>query len=417
MSNFYSAKKAGVGERISIALVMKLPPAEVFRWMKENHAEPEESVYMDMRREREDRHILDYCLYRRNDPLIDFSLAQYGCTSAVLKRVFKRCGASTRLAVLANPNGSVHVMDEDFWSKASALELGAFFSRPSLSGGLFTNLFERKHGFTDLSEDRHLQLVKLCSNHPRLKSEYSSTFMDGMDEYEYHRTFDAAWNLAKTVPLTKEWAWAINGLLGTCLPPIGNTNALETIARWNIPEAFKEGDPWYKRGPFFHARATLGNLLPQEDLVNNEDAALRVGFYRKFDPVKFPDLQAFFARDGEEFVNAAMYNQNLWKKEDVRRTLSSLCWKCPDPHSSMDMPNSYKGAEKHFEKLHPEWFVEEEWKDEQEEVNPTLEALVELQEKVRGLEASLAAYASKTPSGLGWWVVAALLTFHLFSKG
>ncbi len=133
MSNFYSAKKAGgVRERISIALVMKLPPAEVLRWMKENHVEPEEGAYMDMRRYREDRHILDYCLYRRNDPLIDFSLAQYGCTSAVLKRVFKRCDASTRLAVLANEKGSVHVMDEAFWNRASALELEAFFSNPSL---------------------------------------------------------------------------------------------------------------------------------------------------------------------------------------------------------------------------------------------------------------------------------------------
>ena len=83
----------------------------------------------------------------------------------------------------------------------------------------------------------------------------------------------------------------------------------------------------------------------------------------------------------------------------------------------MDMPNSYNGAEKHFETLHPEWFVEEEWKDEQEEVNPTLEALVKLQEKVKGLEASLAAYASKTPLGLGWWIVVALLTFQLLSKG
>ena len=417
MWQFYHAKKAGVWERTSIALLMKLPPVAVLQWMKENRKEPDEGVYIDMVRNPDDRAILEYCLYRRNEPLIDFSLARYGYTANVLKRVYKRCDGGTRLAALENPNGSVHVITLDsFWNEASLLELKAFFRNPNLAGGLFTNLFLREHGFKDLTDERHLDLVTLCSKHPRLNKKYSSTILDGLDEYHYHKTFDAAWGLARTAPVTPVWANALDELLGGCLPPNGYENPNEAILRWNIPEDFKEGGHWFNRGPFFRLRSTLARLLDQEDLENHQDAALRMGFYRNFDPLRFTDLPAYFSRDGEEFVNAAMYNPKLWKTEKLRQSLSSFCWKCPDPSHRMEMPSDYKIAQKHFMSLQPDWFLEEVREDTHEEIDPTLEALATLQERIEKLEVALANYVKNIPSNAAWWVVMALLALHFFGK-
>lgn len=416
MSHFYHANKSRVWERTSIALLIKLPPVEVLQWMKENRKESEEGVYMDMLRAPNDRATLEYCLYRRNEPLIDFSLARYGYTSQVLKRVCKRCDVGTKLAALENPDGSVHVITENFWSDASSLELMAFFRNPNLHGGLFTNIFLRENSFKDLTDERHFQLIGLCTKHPRLNKKYSSTILDGWDEYLYHKTFDAAWGLAKTAPVTPAWANALDELLGSCLPPFSYENATETISRWSISEDFKAGGHSYNRGPFFRIRSTLAKLLAEEDLENHQDAALRIGFYQTFDPLSFSDLPAYFSRDGEEFVTAAMYNPNLWKTEKLRQALNSFCWKCPDPSHRMEMPNDYRIAKKHFMNLQPDWFLDEAREDIQEEIDPTLEALSSLQEQVGKLEVSLANYAKNIPSNAAWWVVIALLVFHFFSK-
>jgi hypothetical protein len=419
MNRFYTANKAGFRERINIAILLKLPGPSVLQWMKENHKELEQSVYMDMRHDPEDRTVLEYCLYRRNEPLIDLSLALYGYNSEVLKRIYKRADVGTRLAALANPKGSVFVLEgQDLFLNGSNEELRAFFSNPNLAGGLFTNLFERKHGFKDLTDDRLLKLIDLCAGHPRLKAEYTSLFMDGGDEYEYHLTFDSAWSLAKTAPLTKEWGWALAGLLSKCVVPAGFKDAMETINRWRIAEDSKEDGKWYSRGPFFELRSTLAKLLKEEDLINSDDLALRVGFYRIFDPRVFKDFSSFLERDGEEFVHAAMSNQTMWKTEELRRSLSRMAWDCPDPGSHLEMPNHYRLLAKRFEQLHPEWFVEEKDKDELEATpDPVAEGIEALQRQVSEIETSLAALQSKLPSNVGWWVAAGLLAFHMFGRG
>ncbi len=420
MNNYYQAKKANFSERINISLLMKLTPDGVYSWMKDNHTELELILHSDWFNTPENRTILEYCLYRRNEPLIDLSLALYGYTTSVLKRVFNRGDVGTRLAALANPKGSVQVKGDDFWNSASDEELKAFFSNTHLIGGLFTTLFNREHKLKGITHDRFLKIVTACTKHPRLNAEYDDTFMDGYAEWEYHNTFEAAWNLANTVPVTKEWAYALDGLLSSCIVPVGFTDPLATIKRWDIPEDFKEGDSWYSRGPFFQIRTTLAKLLKEDELMNSEDPALRMGYYRIFkpDPKVASDLRKFFDRDGTEFVCAAMYNKNIWKVDHVRDLLRTLSWACPDPSSLMDIPNMYRGAEKHFKKLHPEWFSEvADWDDQEPVPDPTGEALTALQAQLRSVEQSLTNYVSKLPSGAGWWVVAALLMYLIFSRG
>jgi len=53
-------------------------------------------------------------------------------------------------------------------------------------------------------------------------------------------------------------------------------------------------------------------------------------------------------------------NDILWECIEYREVLRDLAWKVPDPHFSMNAPNTLKAVEERKRRQHPEWFSEED---------------------------------------------------------
>jgi hypothetical protein len=185
--------------------------------------------------------------------------------------------------------------------------------------------------------------------------------MDGWADYSYGRVFTAAWNLAGTVPVEQRWASILEMLLRRCVKPSLVTDPDSLIARWRIDTPRRDDDKYYLPSSSFYLRTRLADLKPAEQaLLDSDDLALRLSFYRHFSPWEFKEWPTFLDKDGTEFVDAALYNDQLWRSPQERERLRELTWKAPDLHHSMDMPNSYRAREDYYRKAHPEWFVHED---------------------------------------------------------
>jgi hypothetical protein len=108
-------------------------------------------------------------------------------------------------------------------------------------------------------------------------------------------------------------------------------------------------------------RTRIADLLKADDaLLKSDDIALRASFYRRFDPKRCPNWVKFNELDGEEFLEAALWNKHIWKSEPDRERLSQICWDHPDPDSSLRMPNLFRAHEDRMRTEHPDWFSNEQ---------------------------------------------------------
>jgi hypothetical protein len=354
-------------KRITATYLMQCSPDRAYDWLNQNcrgklaYPYREELV--------EERKVLEYLLCRRKNSLVDLGLARYGYTPYAIKSVFYRGNSGVRGAVLSNAGlapliikGSL-LQDEpvidliDLIGKARRAELEALALNPHLPDDFYINLIERKEFFSSLSEKNYkLMLISLGENH-RLSSPYDETWRDGWSDYKYHAVFTAAWNLAAKVPATQEWAAILTSLLRNAKPPTSFENLEEALQRWQIDPPRKDPERYYNPGYGFYLRSRLADLfLAEKVLLDSPDLAVRQSFYRRFSPQKFSNWPDFLNKDGQEFVFEAIENLNLWQSEKERLNLQAVVWECPDPHSTMDMPNLYRVKEKKLKEEHPDWF-------------------------------------------------------------
>jgi hypothetical protein len=322
-------------------------------------------------------------LVERNDPYIDFALAKYGTNTNTAKEVYARGDLGLRCTFLAHfKNGGFDPIFERFdlsnETPASLEELSALLSNPSLSDGLLRNFFERKNNFEHLSEDDFQTLVYRVSSNPRLTKPYDDTFLDGWSDYSYHSVFDAAWKLAETVPNTLHWAHVLYHLLQNCLPASG-FNPRPVFDRWRLET---EDD---NQNAGFYLRSRMADILKTDDqLLKSEDPALRHSFYKRFQPTDYPQWPEIAnSEDRELFLQAAIYNENLWRTYSLRSMLEWLCWQHPDPRSNLDMPNSYRAFEVQMRSKHPDWFNDDA-SDPERAVEPSPYSHTEREHKTDG---------------------------------
>ena len=316
-----------------------------------------------------DLKVLEYLLLRRKSPLIDLGLAQFGCTPCVLRIVFSRGGAGVRCAVLANPLLFDHeLLSEDpvidlkaIAKRGDRRELEALVLNPHLPDSFYEHLLNRKEHFAELSDRDHKVMLYRLGDNPRLSASYDDTYLDGYKDYKYHSVFTAVWQLAATVPTTQEWAAVLVHLLHKAQPPVGFKEISQVIEKWKIDPLRKDDDSYYNPGYGFDLRSRLADLLEADDnLLNAQDPALRHSFYRRFSPRKYKDWPEFLQKDGEDFVQEAMQNTELWKSTEERERLEEAALDSPDPHSDMMMPSVFRSREKLHREEHPEWFHAED---------------------------------------------------------
>ena len=161
-------------------------------------------------------------------------------------------------------------------------------------------------------------------------------------------------------------------------------------------------------------RLTLVRLLGRseiEGLKNNEDAALRCGFYAHGNPTQ-EELVEAHAREPKLLLNYALRNEAVWRRKDTRETLRTLCWTDKDP--DLLFPNAYKENRDRFETAHPEWFTE----DQGEGVSERQPDLANGLKAIQAGQADLLNHLvdMRTRMTIFFWIVCFVLAAILFRK-
>jgi hypothetical protein len=356
-------------KRITATFLNSCSPEAAYEWLKRNWKGHDGGIETRRYGFEIERKKLESLLLRRKHPLIDLGLAEYACSSYVLKRVFARGGGGVRCAVLASPylflpspigDAEPLVGLMTVVKRGNRRELEALALNPNLPNKFYENLLTRAEYFAVL-EDRDYQLMlSWLGDNPRLATENEDTQWDGYADYRYNRVFTVAWQLTATAPTTEVWATVLWRLLHKAKHPVGFENIESIIERWQIDPPRKEGESYYP-GAGFDLRCRLADLLePSKELLNSSDLALRQSFYRRFRPYEYKGWPDFLQKDGEHFVREAIQNTALWKSSEERQRLKRVTRECPDPNDVMLMPFHFEAAEKRFRQEHPEWFYDEE---------------------------------------------------------
>lgn len=386
-------------KRITASFLWNCSPEQAYEWLSKHWEAPKVGGFRGFARAEFDsvRKPLEYLLYRRNDPLIDIGLAQYGYVSSVLKRVFRRGDSGVRCAILASPAllGCGLLQNDPLFDLSAVVrkghfsELEALASNPYMDTNFYEDLLKRQNYFAELTDKNFQIMVYRLGENPRLRTEYDEDYFDGSADYQYNRIFNTAWELAANVPATQEWAYILNHFLSDTVLPFNFDNKTQVIDRWRIDPPKEKNDSYYAPPYSFYLRSRLADLFEANDeLLNSPDLALRRSFYERFSPWDYKDWPDFFKKDGEEFIESASWNPKLWRDQKERKKLSTLAWDCPDPRSDMKMPNLYRGRESYFRREHPEWFYEEddEFSSEPDAINrQTMKLLTKIDEKLENL--------------------------------
>ncbi|MBF0249681.1 MAG: hypothetical protein HQL35_03515 [Alphaproteobacteria bacterium] len=366
MASFSYNYRAGTNERIVAGYLSKAAPDAVYAWLQDNKKVPDEGAYSGLWRYwrgGENRRLVEYLLWRRNDPVVDHGLARFGTDIKMIQRVYDRGDTSTRLAALTNPNAGIRIQQAlDILKEGPFFTVETLLCNRYLPSEFLTNFFKRAGDFEGLDDDRFRLLIYALHNNERLKTPYESLYIDGFNEYTYNEPFYAAWELAKTVPATQEWAKAIWVLLLNCQQPYSYDNIDEVLERWQIDEQVEEPTQWHQRSFSFNVRVCIAGLIRDDELLRkSDDAALRMAFYQKFNPSAYKDWPSFLELDGEEFVDAALQNENLWHSMENRSALSRVCRDAParSLFAADDIPNMYLAFEQRHREQHPQWFADE----------------------------------------------------------
>jgi hypothetical protein len=377
--------RSGPEERIEIGYLRRASPEATAQWLKENWKEPQ-ATNSGWQTDTDGRKLIEFILSKRRDSLIDYALARYGYTKDAIQRAYDRGDASTRYAAVANPRGNIALRQSaDILRNGNMSLMEALVQCKFLPGKFFEDIFRRSGPFAEIGDQRFLAILHRIEGSPRLSRPYDDTFFDGDAEYMYHRAFQAAWDLTRTVPADQRWATALWGLLENCKRPQGGRFAKidETLERWRIDPPFVGEPQWWKRSPSFHVRVLLAGFLnAEESLLNADDPALRASFYRRFLPSKFKNWPSFFDMDGCEFVQAVLRNTSIWRNVSERARLEQVCWDCPDPDGNMDAPNDFKADELRYRESNPHWFANEAERastlQDIKEIKENLYSLIEL---------------------------------------
>lgn len=372
-------RRSSPEQKVTAAYLALCPPHDAFVWLRDRAPKTAAEtrrigVFPEV------SGLEEAVLLRRRDPLIDLGLARYGRTRSVVKRVFARGGSAVRIATWSNTSGSsfptatgVFGDDRELEDLARAgedAELQALARNPVIADRVLVDLLTRKEAFAALDDRRFRLALFALSENPRLKEDHDETHLDGWADHMHGKVFTRVWALAASLPAEEFWVHVLESLLRASKPPVGvkEEDVRALLARWRIDRPREEGRSYRPGGGFF-VRSRIADLLePDPSLATDSDIAVRLSYWRRFDPRAHPswpdDLAAEAASQddemrGHDFIIEAVRNPALWRTEQLRQKLSTVCWGAPDKHHSMDMPNAYRKQEVLMRERHPDWFRDE----------------------------------------------------------
>lgn len=281
-------------------------------------------------------------LFKLDHRLIKLGLARFSDDREILRTLFgtSEDTETLRCAVLANPHcdlSSSYPMFgtlEDDALKAvletgTDSELQAMLSNKSLKDSTLAEILTREGWAQGLSDDRWLSCAILAlESNPNLRREYKSHFpvgySTGWEFSQHNRALYAAWGVLELAPLTESAAgnlsevFSMRAMASIC----EDAFFLRVFGRW------RSEDPSLEK-KFSDLRMWVGSNVPalsklHEWMASHEDPSIRQGHYFSFDTYEPDELDRYFERDGDQFISAAIINDNLYREENVRTRLRQL---------------------------------------------------------------------------------------------
>ncbi|MED5530691.1 MAG: hypothetical protein VYA99_10100 [Pseudomonadota bacterium] len=344
-------------------------PEFVFEWLKSNPIEKHK--YENGNRDR-----LEHSLLSRNEKLINLGLALYGETPSVGYSLFKSGDQNIKRAALGGRSVSPIFLDESWVFNDDVIPalleeerktennendddrvslLQQLLGNKFLPAEVLVALYKKTGHFSDVDENLWISMVAMSARNDRLSTPYSSTWMDGYDEYRYNAVFSAAWRLFKVFPVSKRAAHVLCYLSDRLVPDCPHDmKALDVVERWRSTD--DEDDK-----AFSLVRTALVKIVGSYSdefklLKNHKDFALRKGYYANLKWAKPSDVSDGFNKDGKEFLDSAIYNDTFFSNEETRSALRQACWDAPDEFGRMDYPNLFNSRAEYLCSKHPEWF-------------------------------------------------------------
>ncbi|WP_050781519.1 hypothetical protein [Burkholderia lata] len=321
----------------------------------------------------------EQALLERHDPLIDLALARWCCylpTGRALLAANAGDGThalAIRLSLLSNvavgasfmSNGPMEFFANspmDWFPSATDEELTAFFKNPSLSNEFFEAFFNGGPSWTCLSEPQRLTALRAVTGNPRMRIPYDQAFADGYAEFLHNKVFEAAWNMATTVPNTRVWAFTLGWLFDVLLPVgHGIDDPLTSAARWTPDD--DEGIKHGSLSSFQNVRKGLARLAlaknakRTDEFLTSDDPALRAAVYAS-SPLSTDQIACAVERDGAMGFDEMVRNTKLWREQEHRDALRAASWVVinADSHSDLLPHNLFTRMRERMEHEHPSWF-------------------------------------------------------------
>ena len=409
-------------------------------------------------------HVLEYILYRRNLPLIDLALAEHGRSRSVLERVFRRASLSIRVVACGNPSlfhgkvlrasifldvisdrskpitdrsrsilrhgslaktldsppdtGHVYFLLHHIVIRGSLAELRAICENPDMRSDFYAFLVGCWDGWGNsqfdpnchVSSDRFKRVLFFLSKNPRISTPFEKSKSDDYD-FEYHELHRKCWELAKIVPVEREWAYILSELYQNlyCLHHVFD-DIEAVLNRWRPEnESFDE----IGISPFELIREVIAVkfLTPKTEMLKSDDPALRRAFYSTFDPER-PYYETdrtewremnwaeWLARD-KHCDSWLVFNENVWRSSLGRQKLESLLSEVSFRNYTY---NNFRKLEGKYRRTNPEWFENEEAQERYDEPEP--DRIGKLESAIQNLAAES---AKRRAAAAIWFLIAALI--------
>jgi len=378
---------------LECAEIMSLPAVEVYARLKCLGAKSSGDGFW---RDSEFSEGLLRALEERGERLIDLGLARFSDDSEQLKRLWDRGVRELRHAILVNEvvgpglvfhEGSdvssegirVHGGEaavqrlQELVTSPDPQQLALFVINPRTGTGWLNRLFSRRAPFDAMAEKEWIQLCGAALANPLLHEEPKEsrypTYPEGMAVRDL---FAAVTRLLLTVEVSGVAADALSDHLhrvaeldlpATDVPPregleIGSeawhkerrSRALEELQnllrRWRAPAELldeKGGEPF----PFIYLRRSIVQILPRyprellDAIKDSDDQACRLGYYIARDYRTAQEVTADYERDGDEFLEAALENECLYRADhrDAATEYESLLHSPKSSDSTGDWEN------------------------------------------------------------------------------
>ena len=433
---------------IQEAFLLNASPEFVYAWIKEKAGESTE-YYHDPFPEG-----LISKLKDRNELLINLAIAEFTADSEILKELFNAHNKALRVAVLANQYRDADVFDQLSWITEAQFkelctgpeeEIAAYFSNRRLRAEALANVYLRKGLYAELSDAQWQLIIAYAVENPDVTEPHEEErfSVDGWSEYEKNLPWQAVWTLLDTLPNTVANAAflsrayeRIEFTLPTGVLKSENEQAPKE-PQTNVPESAEEDTVWKETREFAkrvdnatikwlsrlfnkwlgsnskdpHAfdskkeesfyfrvlRETISYQVTSAEhgsvldfLRNHSDTYVRRGFYRGFEPDEVEELDKCFAKDGKHFLEAAVENETLYRKEPaaIRSRLYHLVWweakECKDLdfEDRQMLRSSFDGIANALSSKDPNVYLYDEYEvafpsDEDDSTVPSLNSMYE----------------------------------------